>query len=187
MKHMFRRYNVLLKKHPFATNAVTTGILLGTGDVLAQFLFPQSPDQPFDYYRNLRAIVYGALIFAPVGDKWYKLLNTKIVWPGGGKNERTKSTILRVMADQLVFAPFIGIPLYYSAMTILENRQPFVENIVTKFETSWWTTLKGNWLVWPIFQFANFYLIPVEFRLMAVNVISIGWNTYLSYVMHNTK
>ncbi|KAG5421606.1 SYM1 [Candida metapsilosis] len=142
-----------------------------------------SPDQPYDLVRTLRAVVYGGIIFAPLGDKWYKVLNTKIVWRG--KNERTMSTILRVAVDQLVFAPFIGIPLYYGAMTVLENRKPYMENIMSKFETSWWVTLKSNWLVWPIFQWFNFYLLPVEYRLLAVNLISIGWNTYLSYVMHN--
>ena len=62
---------------------------------------------------------------------------------------------ITVMVDQLVFAPFIGIPLYYSSMTILENRQPFLDNIIDKFNTSWWITLKSNWLVAiiPILQF----------------------------------
>ncbi|KAI5911515.1 Protein SYM1 [Candida parapsilosis] len=160
-----------------------TGFLLGAGDCTAQMFFPANPDQPYDYLRTLRAIIYGGVIFAPIGDKWYKILNTKIVWRG--KNERTMSTILRVAVDQLVFAPFIGIPLYYAAMTVLENRKPYLEHIMAKFETSWWITLKSNWLVWPIFQWFNFYLLPVQYRLLAVNLISIGWNTYLSYVMHN--
>lgn len=183
MRAFFTRYNQLLVRRPLVTNMISTGFLLGAGDCSAQILFPTSPGQPYDFVRTLRAVVYGGLIFAPLGDKWYKVLNTKIIWRG--KNERTMSTILRVAVDQLVFAPFIGIPLYYASMTVLENRKPYLEHIVDKFESSWWVTLKSNWLVWPIFQWFNFYLLPVHYRLLAVNLISIGWNTYLSYVMHN--
>ena len=48
---------------------ITTGLLVGGGDALAQFLFPNNDNnnleqQPFDYLRNLRAIIYGSLIFA---------------------------------------------------------------------------------------------------------------------------
>ncbi|EGW33105.1 uncharacterized protein SPAPADRAFT_55042 [Spathaspora passalidarum NRRL Y-27907] len=187
MSSVVSRYNHMLLKQPLVTNMISTGFLLGTGDVIAQVFFPQDPDQPFDFKRNLRAVIYGSIIFAPIGDKWYKFLNTAIKSPWKRKvlSERTISTMMRVAVDQLVFAPFIGIPLYYSAMTIMENKQPYLENIAAKFRTSWWVTLKGNWLVWPIFQWFNFYLIPVQFRLLAVNIISIGWNTYLSYIMHS--
>ncbi|WLF78140.1 Protein required for ethanol metabolism [Lodderomyces elongisporus] len=172
---------------------ISTGFLLGAGDCLAQNLFPQLPNQPYDYIRTLRAVFYGGVIFAPIGDKWYKILNTRIAWRGNGAlgrsgklSEKTLSTLLRVAVDQLFFAPIIGIPLYYSTMTVLENKQPYWDNIMDKFYTSYWPTLRSNWLVWPVFQWFNFYLIPVHFRLLAVNLISIGWNTYLSYVMHNT-
>ncbi|KAI3406293.1 hypothetical protein KGF56_000773 [Candida oxycetoniae] len=183
MRRFFHKYNQLLLKKPLVTNMVSTGFLLGAGDFLAQNLFPTYSEQPYDYMRTLRAVFYGGIIFAPLGDKWYKILNTKIVW--AGKNERTMSTVLRVLVDQLFFAPFIGIPLYYVSMTILENKQPYVENILEKFHTSYWPTLRGNWLVWPIFQWFNFYLLPVQYRLLAVNLISIGWNTYLSYMLHS--
>ncbi|CAK9438300.1 uncharacterized protein LODBEIA_P25240 [Lodderomyces beijingensis] len=185
MKRLFGKYHQLILRKPLLTNMISTGFLLGTGDCLAQTLFPTQPGQPYDWIRTLRAVFYGGVIFAPLGDKWYKILNTKIVWRG--KNERTMSTILRVAVDQLVFAPFIGIPLYYASMTILENRQPYLDRILEKFSTSYWPTLRSNWLVWPIFQWFNFYLIPVHYRLLAVNLISIGWNTYLSFVLHNTK
>ncbi|KAI5953647.1 SYM1 [Candida jiufengensis] len=183
MRFLFQKYHQLLLKRPLLVNVCSTGILLGSGDVLAQWLFPMHPNQPFDYLRTLRAVIYGSIIFAPIGHEWYKILNTKIKWHG--KNERTISTLLRVGVDQLFFSPIIGIPLYYTAMTILENKRPFIENIQEKFHTSYWVTLKGNWLVWPFFQFLNFYLLPVHYRLLAVNVVSIAWNTYLSYINNN--
>ncbi|KAK6464054.1 hypothetical protein DFJ63DRAFT_311351 [Scheffersomyces coipomensis] len=203
---------------------ITTGFLFGSGDMLAQTLF-KSPisnvdgsSESFDYSRFLRAVVYGSIIFAPIGDKWYKLLNkikfpTKALTKGKeGLNKElpqfkehvlpikqkpsVKDTLLRVSFDQLIFAPFIGIPLYYSMMTIFENLESTFTNtsittddsilnvIIHKMNENWWNTLRSNWLIWPIFQLFNFYLIPVQYRLLVVNSLSIGWNCYLSYVLN---
>lgn len=79
--------------------------------------------------------------------------------------------------DQAVFAPFIGIPLYYLAISLMEGKG--VEEVKQKLQKNWWLTLYTNWTVWPAFQAANFTFVPVAYRLMAVNVVSIGWNCYL--------
>ncbi|KAJ5484633.1 Mpv17/PMP22 [Penicillium expansum] len=39
---------------------------------------------------------------------------------------------------------------------------------------------KANLMVWPFVQGVNFTFIPVELRLLFVNVISLGWNCLLS-------
>ena len=75
-----------------------------------QFFFPNNDNnnleqQPFDYLRNLRAIIYGSLIFAPIGDKWYKFLNTKVVWTRNAQNLNINDQCrlyYEVMVDQLV-------------------------------------------------------------------------------------
>lgn len=153
---------------------VQTGLLFGTGDYLAQSLFET---EKFDYLRSFRAIAYGGIIFAPIGHRWYGLL-TKI------KPSQSKlvNTFARVGVDQLVFAPLIGIPLYYTIMTILEMKP--LSSIEPKLSLNWWPTLKNNWLVWPIFQLFNFYLVPLQYRLLVVNLLSIGWNTYLSFELN---
>lgn len=159
------------------TNMLQTGFLFGTGDVVAQKLFPNHEKAPFDYQRTLRAIVYGGIIFAPIGHQWYILLS---------KINPTKSkivnTICKVGADQLVFAPFIGIPMYYTVMTVLEQKP--IDTIKTKVQENWWPTLRNNWLIWPTFQLFNFYLTPLQYRLLVVNLLSIGWNTYLSFELN---
>jgi len=189
----FNQFNQLLLRRPFLTNMVTTGFLFGSGDYLAQTLFtkPENHEEyHYDYPRTIRAVIFGSIVFAPIGDKWYKLLG-RIKAPtfGGGKINpnstfnKMKDTVARVGVDQLIFAPFIGIPLYYSVMTLFEFKP--IETISYKLQKNWWNTLVSNWTVWPIFQWFNFYLTPVHYRLLAVNVFSIGWNCYLSYLLNN--
>lgn len=37
---------------------------------------------------------------------------------------------------------------------------------------------------WPLVQLANFALVPPSFQGVVVNVVNMGWQTYLSYANH---
>ncbi|KAH3673561.1 hypothetical protein WICMUC_003668 [Wickerhamomyces mucosus] len=175
MSKYFRLYQDSLIRRPFLTNALTTGFLFGSGDVFAQLIFPSQSGKSarYDYGRTIRSVIYGGCIFSFIGDKWYKFLSKNIV-----ASTPTKTNLLKMTIDQLCFAP-IGIPLYYTMMSILELRP--IEEIKTKLKDNWWSTLTVNWMVWPFFQFLNFNYIPVRHNLLSVNVFSIFWNTFLSY------
>ena len=171
-------YEASLKRRPKTTNAIMTGALFGIGDVSAQLLFPTSKiDKGYDYKRTARAVVYGSLIFSFIGDKWYKILNNRI-YMGNKPQYHWSNMVLRVAVDQLAFAP-LGLPFYFTCMSIMEGRSFDVAKL--KIKEQWWPTLLTNWAVWPVFQAVNFSVVPLQHRLLAVNVVAIFWNTYLSY------
>lgn len=86
-------------------------------------------------------------------------------------------TILaRVALDQGVFAPvFIGV--FLSSMATLEGNP-----VKEKLDKNYKTALTSNYMLWPFVQAVNFKVVPLEHRVLFVNVISIGWNCYLSYL-----
>lgn len=43
-----------------------------------------------------------------------------------------------------------------------------------KLKSSYSTALKKNWTVWPAVQLVNFKLVPLEHRVLVVNVVSLG-------------
>jgi hypothetical protein len=106
---------------------------------------------------------YGGCIFAPLVVPWYKILDTRIV-----SSNVKKQLAGRVAADQLLFAPF-GLTLFFGVMGGLKGESP-VQNVREK----WWDALKANWMVWPAVQAVNFGLVPLQYRILFVNVISIG-------------
>lgn len=181
-------YEHQLKVRPKLTNAIMTGSLFGIGDVSAQLFFPNSPQLPpsvqdieakpsYDIPRTVRAVVYGSMIFSFIGDKWYRVLNSKVRIKGRKPNDWA-NMVLKVGVDQLGFAP-LGLPFYFGCMSLLEGKG--LGAAKEKIQLQWWDTLLTNWCVWPMFQLINFSLVPVQHRLLAANVVAIFWNTFLSY------
>lgn len=78
--------------------------------------------------------------------------------------------------DQGIFAP-VFISVFLSSMAVLEGG-----SVQEKLEKNYKTALTTNYALWPFVQLVNFKLIPLHHRLLFVNVISIGWNSYLSYL-----
>ena len=95
-----------------------------------------------------------------------------------------KSTIFRVGVDQLLFSP-CAITIYFGIMGLMQ-RKSFTD-IKQGWQDNFVSTLLVNWTVWPTFQALNFTLIPVNYRLLAVNVVSLGWNTFLSHKYSKTN
>lgn len=38
----------------------------------------------------------------------------------------------------------------------------------------------ANYKLWPAIQCVNFYLVPLNYQLLFLNVIAIGWTAFLS-------
>lgn len=43
-----------------------------------------------------------------------------------------------------------------------------------KVRGAYWEALKKNWMVWPAVQAVNFKFVPLEHRVLVVNVVSLG-------------
>lgn len=197
----FRVYNRLLKEHPFKTNMISTGIFFGSGDALAQSLFPHREDPehsdvtaPYNYQRTLRAVIYGSFFFSPIAVVWYgrKLPSFKNPFVSAQrrsrmsqKQEEFADVVFRVALDQLFVPGLLWIPMYNVVMTTLAGHEHPLELAKEKLRNNWWNVLKASWTVWPVFQLFSFTFIPVHMRVVCSNLWSVGWNSFLSFV-HNT-
>lgn len=43
-----------------------------------------------------------------------------------------------------------------------------------KLQASYLTALEKNWMLWPAVQAINFKFVPLEHRVLVVNVVSLG-------------
>ena len=44
--------------------------------------------------------------------------------------------------------------------------------------------MRANWTVWPLFSFVNLYLVPLEYRVLFMNLVGVAYNTALSYLAY---
>ncbi|KAF2801566.1 uncharacterized protein BDZ99DRAFT_469568 [Mytilinidion resinicola] len=160
-----------LKTAPLLTQSVTTAVLFATGDTLAQQAVDKVGFAKQDLSRTGRMALYGGAIFGPAATTWFKFLSTKVTLPNANA-----TIVARVAADQLVFAP-TNMFVFLSTMAVLEGSSP-----QKKLEQTYKQALTKNWMVWPWVQLGNFKFVPLEHRVLVVNVISLGWNCYLSYL-----
>ncbi|KAH9826811.1 Protein sym-1 [Teratosphaeria destructans] len=120
--------------------------------------------QNHDVARTARMAFYGGCIFGPAATTWFGFLQRKVVFPGRPNLE----IVARVAADQCIFAG-CNLFVFLSTMAMLEGTDP-----KKKLETTYFNALKKNWMVWPAVQFTNFKFVPLEHRVLVVNIISLG-------------
>lgn len=162
--HYGYRYQSKLATSPLLTQSVTTAVLFATGDTMAQQLVEKKGIQNQDFARAGRMALYGGAIFGPAATKWFGFLQKKVVIPGKPNLE----IIARVATDQTVFAS-TNLFVFLSSMAIMEGSSP-----KDKLDSTYFNALKSNWMVWPFVQFTNFKFVPLQHRVLVVNVVSLG-------------
>ncbi|KAL2882860.1 sym-1 [Colletotrichum salicis] len=164
-------YQARLAARPLLTQSITTAILFATGDITAQQLVDKRGLEKHEWARTGRMALYGGVIFGPVATTWFKFLQNNVVL----KNKNAEM-LARVAVDQGVFAP-VMISVFLSSMATLEGG-----SIKEKLDKNYKTALTSNYMLWPFVQVVNFKFVPLHHRVLFVNVISIGWNSYLSFL-----
>jgi protein Mpv17 len=92
------------------------------------------------------------------------------------------ATIKKVFVTQTVFGTF-GCALFYFTLALTEGKS--INKSVEEVRNKTWPTLLVAWRFWPFISFINFMFIPPNFQVAFVNVISIFWNTYMSYMKNH--
>lgn len=115
-------------------------------------------------------------IFGPAATAWFGFLQRYVV-----TNSKAGTIAARVAVDQTFFAP-TQLTCFLSSMAIMEGTDP-----IEKLRTTFFQCYKANVSVWPFVQTVNFTFVPLEYRVLMVNMVSLGeYSFFFSYVVYST-
>ena len=90
-----------------------------------------------------------------------------------------------MLVDQIVFSP-VNLACYFLTIGLLE-RSSF-KYIFDEFNQKGMQNIYlVEWSIWPLAQWINFYLLPVQYRILFDNVISLFFDVYSPYVKYKTE
>ncbi|KAJ1371937.1 Protein Mpv17 [Parelaphostrongylus tenuis] len=173
---LIRLFQSSLKKQPLLTQVIASGVIAGGGDAFCQTVFEKRGLKSYDTMRTSRFVILASFFIAPSLNVWFKAL------------ERVKGSpnivpLKRMIIDQTLFSP------WFNALILLNLR--LLEGIsfkesYRKMKNDWWTIYKNSLKVWPAVQLINFYLIPLNMRIIVVQLVAFFWNSYLSFKTQKT-
>ncbi|XP_036027264.1 protein Mpv17 [Onychomys torridus] len=172
---LWRAYQRALAAHPWKVQVLTAGSLMGLGDIISQQLVERRGLQEHQTGRTLTMVSMGCGFVGPVVGGWYRVLDRLI--PGTTKVGALKKMLL----DQGIFAPcFLG--CFLPLVGVLNGMS--AQDNWAKLKRDYPDALITNYYLWPAVQLANFYLVPLHYRLAVVQCVAIIWNSYLSWKAH---
>lgn len=97
------KYNEVLERKPLLTKSITTGVMYGAGDAIAQYVENLNADEKdkkelFDLKRLAVFTLFGTVIGGPAFHYWYNYLNEVPAMLLQLKRSRQKGKILRAYA-----------------------------------------------------------------------------------------
>ncbi|CAK9786375.1 hypothetical protein CC85DRAFT_273381 [Cutaneotrichosporon oleaginosum] len=176
MASILRSYGGFMTRRPFLGNIASAIVLFGAGDMLAQQAVEKKGWDKHDWARTGRTVTWGGAFYAPVATAWFQVLNKVPM------TNKIKGTAIRVGLDQFVAAPIV-LSCFYTVMTLLEGKS--LAAAKDKVEKNIRPTLTTNWSIFIPVQAINQSIVPLQYRLVMVNVVNLFFNTYLS--LQNAK
>ncbi len=170
-------YMRLLDKRPVVTKCLTSAVISGLSDVIAQL---SARTDKLDWRRFAALTVVGAVLTAPLFHILYEQLEAIIPSAKSWGN-----IVLQLGIDQLFAAPAWLVAFFPLVMLIEDGlHRNFGGELISKYERDFWTSL---WLTWKIFipsQTLSFVLLPASLRVLALNVVDLGYTAALSFISH---
>jgi hypothetical protein len=114
------------------------------------------------------------VLIGPALHVWYGSLGS-IVKAGGNSG-----ALLRMAVDQLAFAP-VFISTILASIMALEGKGA---EAPARLRRDLPDIVRSNWLLWVPFQFVNFRFVPPQLQVLMANMVSLIWNTYMSWKSH---
>ncbi|POM72775.1 Hypothetical protein PHPALM_10459 [Phytophthora palmivora] len=188
MRRLGLLYDGWLRRSPMLTKSVTSAVLFGLGDRIAQRMEKSRKDDDGSQTeetedngaivskstaRTMRMMIWGSVLFTPVVHTWVNLIERTV-------GSRGKVVVFKKMLlDSLVFAPSIN-ALFFTSTQMMEGKS-FGHGVAFALDRLP-QTLKANYMIWPLANMINYSYVPLQYRILFINCVNLVWTTVLSTI-----
>lgn len=169
LKLAWSRYQNQLKTNPLQTKALTSALIAGISDIIAQLLLTGEYQS---IARTCKVAMFGFCWSGPATHYWQDFLQRAFQ----GKND-ILTVIKKVFIDQLSFGPLMNVAFMAFVTLALEGRD--FNTLAAKIVRDYPLVQLNGWKVWPLAALINYRFVPLQFRVLFVNLVALGWSTFL--------
>jgi len=164
----YRAYDAAALSQPLLVKSVTSAVAYLLGDLLAQ----KAAGDPLSKGRVTRAMLAGGFSHGPQLHYWTVVLERYLSFGGA-----CWALLLKVTLDQTLFALYIN-----SAFTIFTEmlRLRSLCEAWKKVRATAWSCLTAGWKFWPAAHMITYSIIPLQLRVLWVDLLEIIWVAILS-------
>ncbi|KAG6498892.1 hypothetical protein ZIOFF_038642 [Zingiber officinale] len=179
----WQRYLRQLQLHPLRTKAITSGILAGCSDAIAQKI---SGVKKLQLRRLLLLMLYGFIYAGPFGHFLHKLMEK--IFKGKKGNETVAK---KVILEQLTTSPWNNMffMAYYGLVVEDELSQAFTcfasagrsfSLVSKKIRNDYPSIQLTAWKFWPIVGWINYQYMPLQLRVLFHSFVASCWGVFLN-------
>ncbi|KAJ8498664.1 hypothetical protein OPV22_009216 [Ensete ventricosum] len=166
----WQRYLQQLQAHPLRTKAITSGVLAGCSDAIAQYI---SGIKKLQLRRLLLIALYGFLHSGPFGHFFHKLME-KIFEGKKGKGTVAK----KVLLEQLTASPWNNILFMAYYGLVVEGRS--FSLVRRKIRNDYPSVQLTAWKFWPVVGWINYQYMPLQLRVLFQSFVASCWAVFLN-------
>mmetsp|Transcript_21917 Transcript_21917/g.32014 ORF Transcript_21917/g.32014 Transcript_21917/m.32014 type:complete len:238 (-) Transcript_21917:116-829(-) len=168
-------YCDLLHEWPIFTKALTSATVYTIGDIIAQRTESMGK-KDLDRPRLMRSLVAGLIGHGPLSHVWYNVSDELFQEMNLGE-QLGWSTVVKVIIDQISWGPFWN-NMYILLLGIMKMNPP--SKIFDEIKRTTIPLLVSGFKLWPLAHCVTYGIVPVEFRLLWVDLVEISWVTILA-------
>lgn len=165
-----------LNSKPVETKALTSAAIFSLSDLISQLI----GQRDLSIKRNILAALWGAVWAGPTAHYWQNLMHKMLP----GKDMR--SVLMKVVLDQLTYGPLNNIANLMFFSLLVESKG--VGHLLTHVKNEYPTIQLNGWKLWPAAAMFNYRYIPLNLRVLFLNLVALGWTTFLNaYATYKPK
>lgn len=158
-------YEERLAARPLLVKSITSGVLYGLGDALAQVLTGAHVDAS----RWMRALLYGSFFYPLPAHLHYEFLEWLVTVRCAVRPALVP--LIKVLLEQFVYWSYLSNAYYLAVLGMLHGLG--AASVARLVASTLLSVTIAQWAFWVPFQLLNFRCVPVRHQLLAVLVGSL--------------